>query len=46
MSITEKQICYGLCACLMFDENSFMDTACTLKLRVVNPSYLKKLLGW
>ena len=37
MYITEKYICQGLCACLMFDENSFIDTACTLKLGVVNP---------
>ena len=24
----------------MFDENSFIDAACTLKLRVINYSYL------
>ena len=32
--------------CVMFDENSFIDAACMLKLRVKNPSYLKKLSGW
>ena len=26
--------------CVMFD------AACTLKLRVINPSYLKNILGW
>ena len=25
----------------MFDENSFIDAVCTLKLQVINPNYLK-----
>ena len=29
----------------MFNENSFIDAASTLKLRVKNPSYLKKVRG-
>ena len=43
--ITEKWICQGLHACVMFDENSFLDAACMLKLQVLNPSYLSKLRG-
>ena len=27
----------------MFDENSFIAAACTIKLCVINPSYLNKL---
>ena len=34
-----------LYGCAMFDENNFIDAACRLKLRVINPSYLKKLCG-
>ena len=30
----------------MFSENSFTAVACKLKLRVINPSYLKKLSKW
>ena len=30
----------------MFYENSFIVAACTLKLRPINPSYLKKLCEW
>ena len=30
----------------MFDENSFINAACTLKLQVLSPSYLKKLREW
>ena len=41
--ITKKQICQGMYTCVTFDENSFTDAACTLKLQVINPSYLKKL---
>ena len=33
------------CMHVMFDENSFIDAACTVKLQVLNPSYLKKLRG-
>ena len=33
-------------ACVMFNENCFIDTACTLKLRVINPSYLRNVPGW
>ena len=41
---TEKQICQGLLyAWVPFDENCFTDAACTLKLRVINPNYLKKI---
>ena len=43
MQITEKQICQGLYACVMFNKNSFLDAACVLKLQVINPSYLKGL---
>ena len=32
--------------CVMFDENSFTVSACSIKLRVINASYLKKLHGW
>ena len=45
MYITEKKICLSLYGCTMFDENSFIDAACMLKLQVINPSYLKKLCG-
>ena len=31
---------------VMFYENSFIVAACTLKLRPINPSYLKKLCKW
>ena len=31
---------------VMFYENSFIVAACTLKLRPINPSYLKKLCEW
>ena len=40
---TEKEILQGLYGCAIFDENSFTDATCTLKLRVINLSYLKKL---
>ena len=29
-------------ACTLFDESSFIDAACTLKLRVINPGHLMK----
>ena len=30
----------------MFNENGFIDAACIIKLRVINPSYLKNVHGW
>ena len=43
--ITEKWICQGLHARVMFDKNGFLDAACILKLQVINPTYLKKPCG-
>ena len=38
----EKQFQY---ACVVY-KKSFIAAACTLKLQVINPSYLKKLSEW
>ena len=42
---TEKEISQRLYGCNIFDQNIFIDATCTLKLRVINLSYLKKLQG-
>ena len=42
----EVDLSRPLYACIMFDENSFIDAACMLKLQVINPSYLIKLCEW
>ena len=30
----------------MFNENSFIDAVCMLKLQAINPSYLKNVREW